>query len=79
MSYIELICSPYRSDNVWKEFAGILQEDWEWSTSALKGCGIFYPIGLICVMFISLLKAILFVFEDLRKPKMKGNIYERKN
>jgi len=70
MSYITSSLSPYRSENVWNEFVEILKEDYEWVCSSLKDSGLIFPIALI-LMTLSLLKAIIFVFEDLRKPKMK--------
>ena len=72
MSYITSSLSPYRSDNVWKEFAGILKEDYEWVCSSSKDCGLIFPIAFVILMSLSLLKAIVFVFENIRKPKMKG-------
>ena len=71
MSYITSSLSPYRSENVWKEFAGILKEDYEWVCSSRKDRGLIFPIAFVILMTLSLLKAIVFVFEDLRKPKMK--------
>ncbi len=72
MSYITSSLSPYRSDNVWKEFAGILKEDYEWVYSSLKDRGLIFPIAFVILMSLSLLKAIVFVLEDLRKPKKEG-------
>lgn len=71
MSYITSSLSPYRSENVWKEFADILKEDYEWVCSSLKDRGLIFPIAFVILMSLSLLKAIVFVFEDLRKPKTK--------
>ena len=75
MLYITSSLSPYRSDNVWKEFAGILKEDYEWVCSSLKDRELIFPIAFVILMSLSLLKAIIFIFEDLRKPKME----EKKN
>ena len=71
MSYITSSLSPYRSENVWNEFVEILKEDYEWVCSSLKDRGFIFSIAFVILMSLSLLKAIVFVFEDLRKPKMK--------
>ena len=50
MSYITSSLSPYRSDNVWKEFAGILKEDYEWVCSSLKDRELIFPIAFVILM-----------------------------
>lgn len=53
MSYITSSLSPYRSDNLWKEFAGILKEDYEWVCSSLKDRGLIFPIAFVILMSLS--------------------------
>ena len=61
MSYITSSLSPYRSDNIWKEFTEILIEENEWVCSSAGKLGFFFPIAYISIMSISLLKAIIFL------------------
>ena len=78
MSFITSSLSPYRSENVRKEFVEILKEDYEWVCSSFESHGFIFLMAFIVLMSLSLLKAIVFVFEDLRKPKMKGNNYAKR-
>ena len=73
MSYIYSVFSPYRCRNLWKTVCEILKEDYEYVSTTLKNHDFEYLIALVIVMFLSLMKCIAFVFQDLKKPKMKGN------
>ena len=79
MSFITSSLSPYRSNNVWKEFREIIIEDHEWVCHSLKDRGFLFPIAYMVLMSMSLLKDIVFVFEQMRKPEMKGSNYDRRN
>ena len=71
---------PYRSENLWEEFLEILTDDYKWICSSLKERGFIFLIAFVILMSMSLLKAVIFIFDQLRKPKMKGNYYyDRRN
>ena len=72
MQYISSMFSPYRSDDIWGDFAEILKDDCEWVCRSLKDRGLLFLIAFIVLMGMSLLKAIVYIFEELRKPKMKN-------
>jgi len=73
LSYITSMYSPYRCENVWKIVREIIKEDYEYVSTTLKNHDFEYLIALVIVMFLSLMKCITFVFQNLKKPKMKGN------
>ena len=70
MSYITSALSPYRSKNLGKEFTEILEEDCEWICNSIKERGFIFLIAFIVLMSMSVLKAILHIFSQLRKPVM---------
>lgn len=69
MSYITSSFSPYRSKDLKKEFLDILAEDREWICSSLESRGLLFAIAFISIMSLSLLKAIIFLFEETKKPQ----------
>lgn len=70
MSYITSSLSPYRDKDLSKEFFQILEEDHEWVCSSLEGRGLLFVIAYIVLMSMALLKAIVFLFEQMGKPVM---------
>lgn len=70
MSYITSNLSPYRSQDLGKEFFEILEEDCEWICSSLKERGFIFFIAFIVLMSMSLLKAVVHVITQLHKPVM---------
>lgn len=73
MSYITSSFSPYKSKNLNKEFFEILQEDYKWICSSLETRGFIFFVAVITLMSMSLLKAIIFVLEQLPKPTATYN------
>ena len=70
MSYITSSLAPYRSKDLGKEFSDILAEDCEWICSSFEEKDLLFLIAFIVLMSLSLLKAIIFIFEQLQKPVM---------
>ena len=76
MPYILSNFTAYRSDTILKDCGEILKEDCEWVCRSLDDRGLLFLIAFIVLMGMSLLKAIVYIFEELRKPKMKRKMTE---
>lgn len=69
MSYIQSSFSPYRGD-LKKEVLEILSEDCDLVCSTMKSRGLFFGMAFVSVMGLSLVKAGVHVFNQMKKPKM---------
>ena len=70
MSYITSSLSPYRSKDLGKEIEEIFSEDYDYVCSSFEEKGFWFLLALVSVMFLSVLKAIVFFFEQKDKPVM---------
>ena len=69
MSYIQSSFSPYRGE-LKKEVSEILSEDCDLVCSTMKSRGLFFGMAFISIMGLSLVKAGIHVFNQMKKPKM---------
>ena len=69
MSYIQSSFSPYRGD-LKKEVSEIISEDYEWVCSAMKSRGLMFGMAFMSIMGLSLVKAGVHAYNQMKKPKM---------